>query len=191
MKIYALQTGTVQIKDTQQQGKGANQIFNVLFGGTWIQPQPILAWLIEHPDGLILVDTGETSRTNNKGYLPQHRPDWFNPVLLDFPQSGQELFDGSHELASAVHIVATPGHSTGHISVLVQDSDVHYLLAGDTSYTQDLMLSLTADGVSPDANVAKQTLQAIQQYVQKYPTVYLPSHDLDSIQRLNPQHVAS
>ncbi len=31
---------------------------------------PTYCWLIEHPEGLILVDTGETSRIHEVGYLP-------------------------------------------------------------------------------------------------------------------------
>ena len=40
----------------------------------WVDPVPIRAWLIEHPEGLILVDTGETARVNEPGYLPRWHP---------------------------------------------------------------------------------------------------------------------
>jgi glyoxylase-like metal-dependent hydrolase (beta-lactamase superfamily II) len=35
---------------------------------------PIFAWVIEHSEGLILVDTGETSRATQLGYFPRWHP---------------------------------------------------------------------------------------------------------------------
>jgi glyoxylase-like metal-dependent hydrolase (beta-lactamase superfamily II) len=40
----------------------------------WTEPLPILAWLIEHPEGLIVVDTGETARATRPGYFPRWHP---------------------------------------------------------------------------------------------------------------------
>jgi glyoxylase-like metal-dependent hydrolase (beta-lactamase superfamily II) len=40
----------------------------------WTEPLPIYAWLIEHPEGLILVDTGETARSAVRGYFPRWHP---------------------------------------------------------------------------------------------------------------------
>ncbi|MGD1090073.1 MAG: N-acyl homoserine lactonase family protein, partial [Verrucomicrobiota bacterium] len=34
----------------------------------------IFAWAIEHPEGIIIVDTGETSRVTEPGYLPSWHP---------------------------------------------------------------------------------------------------------------------
>lgn len=261
MKIHALQTGTVQIKDTQQQGPSS--LPQVLFGGNWTDKLPIYAWLVEHPDGLILVDTGETSKTNDagyfpawhpyfrlavkmhvsredeidrqlanigystddvktivlthmhtdhcggnyhfpnaqfymsatenessqgiaariNGYLPQHRPSWFNPTLITFNGSDVPFFTGSHQLAEGVYIVDSSGHSAGHISVLVQDEDVHYLLAGDISYNQALLMSQTLDGIS-DPESGQRTLKATLDYAQQHPMVYLPSHDPEAANRL-------
>ena len=36
----------------------------------WTAPLPILAWAIEHPEGLIVVDAGETARATEPGYFP-------------------------------------------------------------------------------------------------------------------------
>ena len=56
--------------------------------------------------------------------------------------------------------------------------------AGDTSYTQQLLLDQMVDGVASDEPLARQTLQQILTYTQSAPTVYLPSHDPDSAHRL-------
>ncbi|MCC7119171.1 MAG: N-acyl homoserine lactonase family protein [Anaerolineales bacterium] len=77
MKIHAIQTGTVEIKKNQKIGKGSGvgRLINMLFGREWIEPAlPIYAWVIEHPEGIILVDTGETARTAETGYFPRWHP---------------------------------------------------------------------------------------------------------------------
>ncbi len=76
MKIHAIQTGTVQVKINQQRGKGKGimRLLNVLYGKAWSDPLPIYAWLIEHPEKLILVDTGETHRVHRPGYFADWHP---------------------------------------------------------------------------------------------------------------------
>jgi N-acyl homoserine lactone hydrolase len=51
----------------------------------WTEPLPILAWLIEHPDGLILVDTGDTARTSEPGYFPRWNPYYKLATRIDVP----------------------------------------------------------------------------------------------------------
>jgi len=84
----------------------------------------------------------------------------------------------------AVVAVATPGHTAGHVSVLAQDGDVSFFLAGDTSYNEALMLAGQVDGVSADEGVARATLGAIQHLARTQPTIYLPTHDPQSGARL-------
>ena len=71
-----------------------------------------------------------------------------------------------------------------HISVLVRDGDTTFFLAGDTSYSQALMLAGKVDGVCADEEVSRATLGAIQRFAQESPTVYLPTHDPGSAIRL-------
>ena len=72
MKIYPLQTGTVRCKQFQLTGASNNlsRLYQILFTKKWGEWMPIYCWLIEHPDGLVLVDTGETAKIYDKGYLP-------------------------------------------------------------------------------------------------------------------------
>src|ERR1044072_222340 len=76
MKIHAIQTGKVEVKKNQVMGKGpkALRLLNVLFGADWVKPIPIYAWVIEHEEGVIVVDTGETARTSEPGYFPRWQP---------------------------------------------------------------------------------------------------------------------
>src|SRR5919109_585047 len=76
MRIHAIQTGTVMIKVAQTQGKGHgfSRRLNTFFDTNWTEPLPIYAWVIEHPEGIIVVDTGDTARTSEPGYFP-----WWHP----------------------------------------------------------------------------------------------------------------
>jgi hypothetical protein len=76
IRIHAIQTGTVAVKARQRRGSGpkAVRLVNTLRDPEWTEPLPILAWVIEHPEGLIAVDTGETSRSSQAGYFPRWHP---------------------------------------------------------------------------------------------------------------------
>ncbi len=234
----------------------------------WTEPLPIWAWAIEHPEGLIVVDTGETAKTSEpgyfprwhpyfrfgvreqveaeeeiapqlrargldpkdarwvvmthlhtdhagglehfpnseilvsrvefgaasgrlgkaRGYLPHRWPDWFQPRLLDLPSDPYGPFPESSALTDAgdVRIVATRGHSPGHMSVILEEEDGRAIfLAGDTSYTEQLMLEKAIDGVAPDEKGARAALDRINELVRSRPVVYLPSHDPGSGDRLS------
>jgi hypothetical protein len=76
MRVHAIQTGTVAVKSRQREGKGRGpaRLVSTLIDRNWTDPLPIFAWLIEHPEGLIVVDTGETSRVTDRGYFPWWQP---------------------------------------------------------------------------------------------------------------------
>lgn len=265
MKIHPIRTGSVQIKRAQRE-REAGGLLRVIASREWTDWLPIYAWLIEHPEGPIVVDTGETARTADPGYfprwhpyyrfavhmdvkpedevgsqlrrigvqpddvktvvlthfhtdhagglhhfprsrilvsgadyalargtlgklmgyLPQRWPSWFEPVPIPFRSEPVGPFPVSYPVTRAgdVVVVPTPGHTPHHVSVIAHSSDVSVFLAGDTSYTQSLLLDRHADGVSPRPRVALETMDAILRYARSEPMVYLPSHDPDSVARL-------
>jgi N-acyl homoserine lactone hydrolase len=76
VKVHAIRTGFVQVRRSQQQSKGTGltRAANMLFDPEWTDWLPIYAWAIEHDEGVILVDTGETSRVHQRGYFPIWHP---------------------------------------------------------------------------------------------------------------------
>jgi len=72
MKIHCLQTGTVRCKQFQLTGASniLSRLYQLIFTDKWGEWMPTYCWLIEHPEGLILVDTGETAQIYEKDYLP-------------------------------------------------------------------------------------------------------------------------
>jgi N-acyl homoserine lactone hydrolase len=57
--------------------------------------------------------------------------DWF-----DFMNARFELLDGDAEVLSGLSVIATPGHTLGHQSVLVAAADGVEVLIGDAAYTR-------------------------------------------------------
>jgi N-acyl homoserine lactone hydrolase len=58
---------------------------------------------------------------------------WF-----DFAGARFELVDGDAEVAEGVRVVATPGHTVGHQSVLVDSDGGGALMIGDAAYTSSI-----------------------------------------------------
>jgi glyoxylase-like metal-dependent hydrolase (beta-lactamase superfamily II) len=63
--------------------------------------------------------------------------------------------------------------------------------AGDTSYTQRLMVDQAIDGVAPDERAARETLHRIRELARERPLVYLPSHDPDAATRLDARQIGA
>jgi glyoxylase-like metal-dependent hydrolase (beta-lactamase superfamily II) len=71
MKIHAIQTGTVALTTRWREGAGRGRLrlLNTLADRNWTEPLPIYAFAIEHPEGVIVFDTGETARVTEPGYF--------------------------------------------------------------------------------------------------------------------------
>ena len=67
--------------------------------------------------------------------------------------------------------MGTEGHSAGHVSVIVSEEGRSLFLAGDTSYTEGLMLEQAVDGVSLRERIAQRTLGRVLRYAETFPTV--------------------
>ena len=58
------------------------------------------------------------------------------------------------------------------------------MLAGDASYSQDLLLAGAADGIGPAPTAQHETHRRILQFAARTPTVFLPAHEWNAEQRL-------
>jgi N-acyl homoserine lactone hydrolase len=268
VKIHAIQTGTVAVTAAWREGvgHGRRRLIHAIADRDWTEPLPIYAFAIEHPEGVIVVDTGEDARASRRGYFarwhpgirafrewvepeqeigPQlerlgiarsdirwvvmthlhtdhagglhhfpdneilvtrtelefasglrgrargyvannHWPAWFSPTAIELQPEPFGPFPQSMRLTEAgdVTIVPLPGHTPGQIGVLVDSGDHTVFLAGDSSYTQDLMLRGMPDGVGSDEAAELLTHERIRAFSAENPTVYLVAHDPETGARL-------
>ncbi len=274
MNIHAISTGFVKITRNWQVGRGPDhlRLLYTLLDTHFTDWLPIYVWVIEHPEGLILIDTGlpedanaftlrppfmplfrraapfriesaqeevgpqlrrlgfapedvrwviqthlhqdhegglqyfphaeiligrdewnaaQGTRGQMAGYLNWRWPEWLAPTLVDFAPDPDGIFLGRHTLTAAgdVHLVSTPGHSRGHLSVMVEEADRVVFFAGDASYSQDLLIAGKVDGVAPDPAAERDSHRRILRLAAQRPTVYLPSHDPESAARLAERRV--
>jgi N-acyl homoserine lactone hydrolase len=153
----------------------------------------------DHMDGAVHVDAPvlvhdaelEFSRTTGarvmQRLLRQPIPEGvdFRPLRLDDGPFG--AFERSKPLSDDGRIVAvdTPGHTPGHISVVcVDDQQRHVLIAGDATDSVEQLRALRPDAVGPKPEVYVATERRILAHAELHPTVYLPSHDPESVARL-------
>lgn len=61
MRLHAIQTGSVRIKTAQVEGRGRGlrRRLGIITDRNWTPWLPSYAWVIEHPEGVIVVDTGQ------------------------------------------------------------------------------------------------------------------------------------
>jgi N-acyl homoserine lactone hydrolase len=146
-----------------------------------------------HVDGPVLVHDRELAFSRTRGarffqrLLRQPIPAGvdFTPMALDEGPFG--AFDQSRALSDDGRIVAvaTPGHTPGHIAVVcIDDQDHHVVLAGDATDTLEQLHARRPDAVSPKPAVSVATMEAMLAHGREHPTVYLPSHDPESVARL-------
>jgi glyoxylase-like metal-dependent hydrolase (beta-lactamase superfamily II) len=89
------------------------------------------------------------------------------------------LGDGS------VRLLATPGHTAGHQSVLVTPQDgPRVLITGDAVYSEEALRLGRIDGVGMSPKHARQSIARLQELVREAPTVVVVAHDSASADRL-------
>jgi N-acyl homoserine lactone hydrolase len=96
--------------------------------------------------------------------------EWF-----DFAGARFELVDGDAEIADGVRVVATPGHTIGHQSVLVDVPGGAAVMIGDAAYTADIY----RDGENAD----------LKEWEGQHSDRTAWTHSLDKLRALNPHAV--
>ena len=137
MKIHAIRTGTVAIKTRQVQGvgRGARRQLNTLLDREWTEPLPIYAFAIEHPEGVVVVDTGETAHSSDREYFPSWHPfyryglrEWVAPeeeIGPQLEQLGIPPSDVRWVVLTHMHTDHAGGlHHFAHSEILISRADL-------------------------------------------------------------------
>lgn len=104
-----------------------------------------------------------------RGYLPQYWPHGLEPRVVDLPSRPVGPFARSLDLTDdgTITLVATPGHTAGHLSLLVRTDERTYLLGGDLAH---------------DGQELRRTGPAIAAWCNERDVAFLASHD-DAVAR--------
>jgi glyoxylase-like metal-dependent hydrolase (beta-lactamase superfamily II) len=121
-----------------------------------------------------------------KGYVPHHLPAVSQMQLLDFARDGEPYatFERSIDLLGdgTIRLLCTPGHSAGHLSVLLRLTDGgQTMLVGDAAYTLRNIQEETLPMLTDDDATALRSLREIKAFALANPlTTLVPSHDPDA-----------
>jgi glyoxylase-like metal-dependent hydrolase (beta-lactamase superfamily II) len=150
MKIHALQTGTVRVKDSfLHPSPGRRRQLDLLLPGAWSEPLPIHCWAIEHAGTLLLVDTGETATARD---VPFARFDVTVEQELPGALAGAGL-----SLADVSEVVLTHHHGDHvdgvvHVSapVRVNDVELRFAATAASRVTRRLLRQPLPRGFAPE-----------------------------------------
>ncbi len=78
VKITAIQSGTANLHRRQEQAplewNPVRRKIGIMLDKESAGLLPIYSYLVEHPEGLFVVDTGDSARNSLKNYLPRTNP---------------------------------------------------------------------------------------------------------------------
>lgn len=126
----------------------------------------------------------------SKGFVAGHLPGDARFRVIDVARSGEPCgpFTRTVDLLGdgSVRLISTPGHTPGHLSVLVETVDHGtVLLVGDAAYTRRSIDERVLPLLTDDDGAAQSTLDALHAYVQDHPdTTVVPTHDPDAWREL-------
>ena len=125
------------------------------------------------------------------GYVRGHLPAVSSVRFVDFERGRSwEGLERTIDLLGdgTIRLVSTPGHTVGHLSVLVEAEEGPAFLLGDAVYTlrnlrEDILPWRTADD-----EASRRTMRQLRSYAERHPKVPLiPTHDADVWDQLAPQ----
>jgi N-acyl homoserine lactone hydrolase len=70
VKVHAIQTGLISVKENflNQKGSGLLSKMNIIMSNAYAGFMPIWAWVIEHPEGIITIDTGDIEESRYQDF---------------------------------------------------------------------------------------------------------------------------
>jgi N-acyl homoserine lactone hydrolase len=94
MRIHAWRTGWVGVKGTHRELDVPDWMAlpSILLGRQWAAWMPIIVFAVEHPEGVIVVDTGPAAEINDAGYFDcDKRNAWFYQRNMRFAVPPNEM----------------------------------------------------------------------------------------------------
>jgi glyoxylase-like metal-dependent hydrolase (beta-lactamase superfamily II) len=83
----------------------------------------------------------------------------------------------------ALAVVPLPGHSPGHLGVLLRSAEADLIFAGDAAFDLHQVETRSIAGIVAAPNEARATLARLADHLTKRRTFLLPAHDADAVAR--------
>lgn len=102
------------------------------------------------------------------------------------PVSLFRAFDAAHPLTDDERVLAvhTPGHTRGHLSVLVEGADRTVVLGGDVAFYEGQLAEGTVGAVVEQPTTARDSMQRVRALLDRSGAVGLFTHDPENTSRL-------
>jgi glyoxylase-like metal-dependent hydrolase (beta-lactamase superfamily II) len=125
-------------------------------------------------------------RGASSGYIRRQFDHAFDYRLMDFDSSEADsfaTFGRSYDVFGdgSVRVVSTPGHTFGHLSVVLRLAGREALVAGDAIYLMETMRSGHLPHRVVDEHVFRRSVREIQLYAEQTPdALIIPGHDMEA-----------
>ncbi len=149
----------------------------------------------EFPDATFVIDkrewTSAASGGARRGYHHRQFDHAFDWRLLDYGAEPVDSFAGFAQSLDlfgdgSVRLVATPGHTLGHQSVVLRTGRREVLVTGDAAFTEGGLRGETTPLLIHDEHLYHRSLKEIRRYLEQTPdAVLIPGHDPDLWSRLS------
>jgi len=144
----------------------------------------------EFPESTFVVSSAEWAAASDggpfQGYVKRQFDHGFDCRLLDFASRDSDSFSGfarSFDLFGdgSVRAVFTPGHTLGHMSLVLRTGRGEVLVAGDAIYMRQTLSAEHLPYRMADEHLFRRSLREIRQYATETPdALIVPGHDFDA-----------
>lgn len=264
LTVHAVRSGWVRVKEAHRtlRGPTALRTLAIVAGRRWTEWMPVIVYVIDHPEGVFLVDAGQSEamldpqhfecdaltawvyRTqlrfsveaddrldrrlaalgidaariravvlthrhadhadgldalpagarvivgekdwpSHQGALPCRWPEGRTPTLVG--DGGPPFGAFAHSTALTqdrrLRVIPLPGHSPGHLGVLLETEGSYLLFAGDAAFSLSQVRDRQLAGIVEVPDAARATLDSIAEQLHALPTFLLLAHDADALER--------
>lgn len=136
--------------------------------------------MVQFPDATFVISRQEWEKANEpravtNGYVHSHFDHAFDYRLLDFDGPDVDSFASfarSFDLLGdgSVRVAFTPGHTLGHMSVILRTEGREVLITGDAVYTRHTLKTGHKPYLMQDEHLFDRSLREIQRYVEQTPS---------------------
>lgn len=152
--------------------------------------------IADYPEATFLVSTAEWDAAaeggQRDGYVKRQFDHGFDYRVIDFNSDAANSFSGFARAFDvfgdgSVRVVFTPGHTKGHMSVVLRTESGEVLVAGDAIFMHRTLEDDHLPHMLADEHLFRRSLREIRQYRKETPdAVIIPGHDWEAWQALKP-----